>query len=313
MRRRISFTLRLPEPAGAMLADEAEVHVLGRIPDTDGLATLARTSEVLGTQLRDRVTRDVLEAGRGRLLGVCNYAVGYDNIDISAAQEFGIKVTNTPDVLTEATADCAIGLLLAAARRLREGDAEVRLGAWKGWAPDHLLGKHLMGARLGLIGYGRIAQAVAHRASAFGMEVAYVDRAAADPSVSRMTLDELLPWADVISLHVPLTEETRGLLNEARLARTRRGVIIINTSRGAVIDESALASALESGHVAAAGLDVYTNEPHVPPRLVASPHTVLSPHLGSATVETRSKMAELVANNALAILRGMRPPNEVRP
>lgn len=309
MNRQITFTLGLPEPAGRLLAGSGDITVINRIPSEVELGEFARESDVLCTQLRDRVTRQVLEAGHGRLLGVCNYAVGYDNIDIEAARELGIQVSNTPDVLTEATADCTMGLLLAVARRLREGDAEVRNGQWAGWAPDHLLGKHLHGAKLGLVGYGRIAQAVAHRATAFGMEIGHVDVASTSPG--SMTLDDLLAWADVVSLHVPLTRETTGLFNAERLAATKPGVLIVNTSRGAVIDEDALATALESRHVAGAGLDVYADEPNVPARLVASRRTVLSPHLGSATVETRSAMAELVATNALAMLRGERAPNGV--
>jgi glyoxylate reductase len=315
----VTLTLPLPEPAPSLLARHARVRTVGHIPGEGQLAELAATSDVLCVQLRDRVTAGVLRAGAGRLKAVCNYAVGYDNVDVDVAAELGVTVTNTPDVLTDATADCAFGLILAAARRLREGDALVRSGRWTGWAPTQLLGLHLGGATLGLVGYGSIAQAVARRATAFGMTVQYTTRRprsnneAGTDGPTYVPFDVLLATSDVVSLHVPLSAETHHLLNRQRLWQMKKTAVLVNTSRGLVVDEAALIDALGQGRIASAGLDVFENEPSVSQGLIESDRTALSPHLGSATVVTRALMAEVVATNAIAVLMGEPVPNPVPP
>ena len=313
-------TLPLPDPAPARLSAVAELRVLGRIPPTEELtAELGRGVDVLCPQLRDPVGAAVLDAGRPRLRAVCVYAVGYDNVDVAAATARGIAVGNTPGVLTDATADCAFGLMIAAARRLREGDAEMRAGRFQGWAPDYMLGLHLGGSLLGVIGFGRIGQAVARRALACSMRVGYVDEmppVIADDLRSRveaMSWPQVLADADIISLHVPLTEQTRHLVDESALRTMKPTAILVNTSRGPVIDEAALVRALREGWIAGAGLDVYEQEPRLAPGLAECANAVLSPHLGSATVATRAAMAELTAGNALAALRGELPPHCVNP
>jgi glyoxylate reductase len=230
---------------------------------------------------------------------------GVDNIDVDAASARGIAVANTPDVLTDATADFTLALLLACARRLREGEALVRSGQWTGWEPTQLLGLELRGATLAIVGAGRIGTAVARRAEAFGMRVVSVGRG--DP------LGPALAVADVISLHCPLTAATRGLIDAAALAAMKPGAILLNTARGGIVDEDALVDALERGHLAAAGLDVFAGEPTVSPRVRASERVVLAPHLGSATTATRSAMAELCVTAVREVLAGRAPANLVDP
>ena len=256
--------------------------------------------------------------GAGELAGlpalriVANVAVGFDNVDVAAARSRGIIVTNTPDVLTQATADLTWALLLACARRLPEGLALVRGGAWTGWHPEQLLGMELAGRTLGLLGAGRIGQAVGSRAAPFGMRVVYVSRSA-KPEFERRTgavrtdLAGLFTASDVVSLHAPAVPELRRVVDAARLASMRPGAILINTARGDLVDEVALAAALESGHLGAAGLDVYATEPRIEPRLLAAPRTVLLPHLGSATRDTRAAMAALALANLRAVLAGGPP------
>ncbi len=257
--------------------------------------------------------------GEGELAGlpslrvVANYGVGYDNIDLAAAARRGIVVTNTPDVLTNATADLALGLLLAAARRLREGLDLARSGEWSGWHPTQLMGMGLQGRVLGILGAGRIGVATARRASAFGMEIVYWNRSASPTMESDVhgrrieNLDALLADADVVSVHLPLTAETRGLLDAARLASMKPGSILVNTARGAVVDQEALAGVLRSGHLAAAGLDVFENEPEIPADLRDLSNCVVLPHLGSATRDARQAMWDLAAANARAVLDGEDP------
>ena len=314
-------TLPLPEPAPSRLGAAAELRVLGRIPETAELiSALGSGVDVLCPQLRDPVTAAVLDAGLPRLRAVSTYAVGVDNVDVAAATARGIVVGNTPGVLTDATADCALGLLLAAARRLREGDAEVRAGRFTGWSPEYLLGLDLGDALLGVVGFGRIGQAVARRALCFSMRVAYADpgrpvEVDADlrGRVEAMPLDALLAEADAVSLHVPLTAQTRHLIDESALRRMKSTAVLINTARGAVVDEAVLVRALREGWIAAAGLDVYEDEPRLAPGLRDCANAVLAPHLGSATVRTRAAMARLCADNALAALRGELPPLCVNP
>jgi glyoxylate reductase len=314
-------TLALPEPFPSLVSASATLRTLGRIPAHDELAEALRTSpiDVLCPQLRDVIDAAILDAGLPRLRCVSLYAVGYNNVDIAAATERGIVVGNTPGVLTDATADCAMGLLLAAARRLCEGDREVRAGRFHGWEPDYLLGLELRDSLLGIVGFGRIGQALARRALAFGMRIGYTD--ATDPPVAeelqgrveRLPFDTLLETADVISLHTPLNADTHHLIDAAALRRMRSTAILVNTSRGPVIDEAALVTALREGWIAGAGLDVYENEPQLAAGLTDCATAVLAPHLGSATVRTRSAMAELCADNALDALSAVVPRNCVNP
>lgn len=310
------LTLALPEPAPTLLSEAGNVRVLGRVPDAEELVRELDGVDVLCSQLRDRLTADVLAHAPPRLRAVCNYAVGYDNVDLEEATRRGVWVTNTPDVLTTATADCTMGLMLAVARRLGEGDRAVRAGRFEGWRPDYMLGLDLHGATLALVGFGRIARAVAERAGVFGMGILYTDRSGATPpahlrDARRVSLLQALGRADVISLHAPLTADTHHLIDDVALRAMKRSALLINTARGALIDEHALVDALREGRIGGAGLDVYEREPQLAPGLGDCPNTVLSPHLGSATHRTRSAMARVCAVNAVAAARGEVPPNAV--
>jgi glyoxylate reductase len=234
---------------------------------------------------------------------IANYAVGYNNIDIAAARELGITVTNTPGVLTEATADLTMALILAVTRRLVEGDDDVRRTGRSEWEPMKWLGTSLQGKRLGIIGIGRIGTAVAARAKVFGMEVAGVRRGE--------TLDSLLATSDIVSIHAPLNAETRHMIDAAALAKMKRGAYIVNTARGPIVDEDALCDALQTGHLAGAGLDVYEFEPSVSPRLLKMRNVVLAPHIGSATFEARSAMARIAATDVYRFLKGQPPLHPV--
>jgi glyoxylate reductase len=261
----------------------------------------------LVTMLTEQIDRAVIDAGSA-LKVVANVAVGYNNIDVPYARSRGIIVTNTPDVLTDSVADFTWALILAITRRLGEGERILRRGEWKGWAFDFLLGTELRGKQLGLVGLGRIGRAVASRAGAFGVRVAYSARREADVSgAEAMSLDRLLNTSDIISLHVPLTPETRHLIDRKALARMKRSAYLINTSRGPVIDEAALAWALQQRLIAGAALDVYEHEPQIEADLLGLDNVLLVPHLGSGTIETRTAMADLAAENAIAVLSG-RPP-----
>jgi glyoxylate reductase len=247
---------------------------------------------------------------------VADYAVGYDNVDLDAAARRGVAVTHTPEVLTNATADLTWALILAVARRLVEADGLARSGEWAGWHPRQLLGKELAGGTLAILGMGRIGEAVARRGRAFGMGIVYWSRSARpeierELGARRRDLSEALALADVVSIHLPLTPDTRHLLDAGRLARMRSDAILINTARGPIVDEEALADALESGRLLGAGLDVHEREPVVHPRLAASSRTVLLPHVGSATVATRERMAAVVARNLRAVLEGEPPTDPV--
>ncbi len=266
----------------------------------DDMITILSEADAAITLLSDPLTRNVLEANPG-LHMIANYAVGYNNVDLKAARELGVIVTNTPDVLTEATADLTMGLILAVMRRIVEGDREVRATGRCVWEPLHLLGSGLTGKRLGIIGMGRIGSAVATRAQAFGMEVIGVRRGE--------SLDKLLATSDIVTIHAPLTGQTHHLMNAATLRTMKRGAFLINTARGPLVDETALCDALADGHLAGAGLDVYEDEPSVSPRLIAMPNVVLLPHIGSATHETRNAMARIAATDVALFLRGLKPQN----
>jgi glyoxylate reductase len=291
----------LPPPRAALL--EA-------IAGCDGVVAL----------LTDRVDDEFLDAAGPQLKVVSNYAVGFDNVDVPACTKRGVAVGNTPGVLTETTADLAFALLMAAARRVPEGDRYVRAGKWKTWGPLLLLGPDVHGATIGIVGFGRIGQAVARRARGFGMKVVYQDVHRADPAVeaefeaTSLPLEDLLPQSDFVSLHVNLTPQTRGLIDAEKLSWMKPSAVLVNTSRGPVIDHAALAEALTSGKLFAAALDVTDPEP-IPPDdpLVGLETCLIVPHIASASRATRAKMAEMAAANLLAGVRGERIPTPVNP
>jgi glyoxylate reductase len=317
---RVFVSCVLPGDAIDRLAREHDVVVGEAQTGVRGDAFLrdAATFDAVVTLFTDRVDAALLDRA-GRLRVVANYAVGYDNVDLQTCAARGVVVTNTPGVLSEATADLAFGLLLSAARRIGECDRLVRRGAYPGHDPSILLGAPVHGAVLGLVGLGRIGQAMARRARGFGMRVLYASRTRAPFDVERalgateVALDELFTHADFVSLHCPLTPETRHLVNAARLARMKRGAILLNTTRGAVVDEAALATALVQGPIGGAGLDVYEDEPRVHPALLSLENVVLTPHVGSADHPTREAMSRIVADNVLAVLAGRAPLNPVGP
>ncbi len=254
----------------------------------------------------DRITADLLDAAPG-LKVVANIAVGYDNIDVPAARARGVIVTNTPDVLTEAVAELTWGLIFSVTRRVVEGDRLVRRGGWKGWALDFMLGSDLRGKQLGIIGRGRIGRAVAAKAPAFGMDVRFASRGAGRHAADELSLDELLVSSDVISIHAPMTPANRHLIDRKALARMKRSAFLVNTARGPIVDEEGLAWALKERLIAGAALDVYEREPEVVPALMDLENVVLAPHLGSATRETRTAMADLAVRNVVAVLTGHPP------
>jgi glyoxylate reductase len=307
----------------------ATVFVSGTLPG-DAVATLRASHHVVQAEegvrsaafgacredveaavalLTDRIDAAFLEASP-RLRVVANVAVGVDNVDLAACRARGVIVTNTPDVLTEATADLAFGLLLAAARRIAEGDRLVRAGGFTGWTPTFMLGAPVHGATLGIVGMGRIGQAVARRARGFGMTVLYTQRrpledaAEGSGGATYAELDDLVARADFVSLHCPLTAATTHLFDAARLGRMKPGSVLVNTARGPIVDEAALAWALEHGPLAAAGLDVFEREPTVHASLLARPNAVLAPHIGSADRPTREAMARRAVDNVLEVLAG---------
>ncbi len=311
---RVVLTASLPgDVAGILAGHELRGPAEGAWPRARWLTELA-TADALICLLSDRIDAEVFERGP-HLRVVANYAVGHDNVDHAAAAARGVLIANTPDVLTEATADLAFALILAAARRIGEGERLIRGGGWRGWSPGLLHGVELTGQTLGIVGVGRVGRAVARRAQGFGLHVigAGHGRAVDAPGVTPVALDELLATADVVSLHCPLTPATRGLIDAAALARMKPTAILVNTARGECVDDDALADALERGHLAGAALDVFAHEPAVAPRLLTAPRLVLTPHLGSATAGARARMGELCARAVAAVLAGQRPPNLVAP
>ncbi len=304
---------QLPGDGVARLRDAHEV-----VQDEDGVSSVtfddhAADLEAIVALITDRIDGAVL-ARTPRLRVVANVAVGVDNVDVAACAARGVVVTNTPDVLTDATADLAFGLLIAAARRIAEGDRIVRAGQWSKWSPTFMIGQRVSGTTIGIVGMGRIGQAVARRARGFDMSVLYTQRKRLAEHEERglratfvPSLDALLVDADVVSIHCPLTPETRGLFDAARFARMKRGSILVNTARGPIVDEAALAHALAHGPLAAAGLDVFEDEPRVHPALVARDNAVLAPHIGSADRTTREAMSAKAIDNVLAVLAGRAP------
>ncbi|WP_344949420.1 D-glycerate dehydrogenase [Actinomadura miaoliensis] len=283
-------------------------------PDRDTLLRDAAGAVAVVCTLTERIDAEFLDAAGPRLKVVANTAVGYDNIDVAAATERGVRVTNTPGVLDGATADLTMGLILATARRVLDGDRLLRDRTPWVWGPRMLLGLDLSaGATLGIVGYGRIGRAVARRARAFDMKIVATPSRSAPPDddVEFLELPELLERSDVVTLHCPLTERTRHLIDADALRRMKPSAILVNTARGGIVDEDALVEALRSGTIAAAGLDVFEDEPNVDPRLTELPNTVLTPHLGSAGVTTRERMCRLSVANAAAVLAGKEPPTPV--
>jgi glyoxylate reductase len=297
----------LSQEALELLSSRADVMVASGSPPVprDELLALVAEADAVVSMLFDQIDAAVLDRAP-RLRVVANVAVGYDNIDVAAASRRGVWVTNTPDVVTAATAELTWALILAVARRIHEAEALLRGGAFRGWGFGLLLGRELRGRTLLVIGKGRIGSAVAEVGRAFGMVVECADSKSTDEA-----LDAALRHADVVTLHVPLGDRTRHLLDARRLALLKPEAIVINTSRGPVVDEAALATALVTGRLGGAGLDVFEREPEVHPRLLEAPNTVLVPHIGSATRETRTAMAVTAARNVVAVLDGGRPPNAV--
>ena len=303
---RIFVTRALPGSALDRLAREHEVDVWdGEVPPTpEELRAGSADAEGLLSMLTDRVDVALLDSSP-KLRAVSNYAVGWDNVDVGAAAARGIPVGNTPGVLTEATADLAFALMLAAARRIVEADAFVRDGRWATWHPALMLGRDVHGATLGIVGFGRIGQAVARRGEGFGMTIVHT---------KELALEEVLARADFVSLHVPLTDDTRALIGEAELRRMKPTAILVNTSRGPLVDQVALGRALAEGWIAGAALDVFDPEPlPADDPLLAAPNLVVAPHIGSASHGAREAMAELAVDNLLAALAGRPMPHAVAP
>jgi glyoxylate reductase len=305
----VLVTRKLPSSVLAKLREQADVDVYtgeAAIPAAE-LRARASDKEAIVCLVTDAIDRSVLDAAP-KLKVVANVAVGYNNIDAVYAKSRGVIVTNTPDVLIDSVADFTWALILAVTRRLSEGERLLRRGAWKGWALDFMLGTELRGKQLGLVGLGRIARAVAARAPAFGMRVAYASRSESSlANAEFMSFDRLLNTSDVVSLHVPLTPETRHLIDKKAIARMKRSAYLINTARGPVVDEAALAWALQQHLLAGAALDVYENEPAVHPDLLGLENVLLVPHLASGTTETRTAMADLAIDNVIAVLGGRAP------
>jgi len=320
MKPKIYVTRNLPQEGIDLLKTQFEVDVNphDRVATRQEIIAGIRGKDALLCLLTDEIDAEIMDAGP-KLKVIANYAVGFDNIDIKAATERGIAVTNTPGVLTETTADLAWVLLMAVARRIVESDKFMRSGKFQGWAPMLYLGNDIHGKTLGIVGFGRIGRAVARRASGFDMRVLYADRARAPEEHEKACnavfcpLDTLLGESDFISLHVPLTESTRHLISSAQFDMMKESSILINTARGPIVDEKALVRALREGEIAGAGLDVYEQEPGFEPELAEMDNVVMVPHIGSASVETRTKMATMAASGAIDVLRGRMPAHLVNP
>jgi glyoxylate reductase len=277
----------------------------------DELSDEVREADGVVCLLTDRIDRRIFEAGAGRLKVVANVAVGYDNIDIAAANDFGVAVCNTPGVLDDTTADLTFLLILAASRLAAEAESDLRAGRWKGWNVDQYLGQDVHGRTLGVVGWGRIGRRVADRARGFDMRVLHHCRRPSGEAGYVGELDDLMREADVVSIHVPLTEDTHHLIDARRIGLMKPTSVLVNSARGPIVDEAALADALHANRIFAAGLDVYENEPAVHPRLLTAPRTVLLPHIGSASVATRTAMGRLAAQSVVDALSGRPPPTRV--
>jgi len=299
-----------------LLAGKCAIRDGGLDLAQEELLELARGVDAIVADPAVAVDEALLEAAGPQLRVVANFAVGYDNVDLDACRRRGVAVTNTPDVLTNATAELALALALAAARRFTEAEADLRGGRWRGWDPGAYLGLELTGATFGVVGMGRIGRRFAELVVGFAGEVLYASRTPKEDAegklgVRRVALEEIFRRADVVSLHLPATAETTGLVGPRELAAMKPEAILVNTSRGPLVDSRALARALRDGGIGGAGLDVYEHEPDVPSELLEAPRCVLLPHIGSATRRSRDGMARLVAENVLAVLGGEEPPNRV--
>jgi len=313
---KVLITSKLPKEIVSLIEREHEIEIneLEEPMKRDDLVRLIRDKDGLLCNITDRIDEELLEAAP-KLRMIANYGVGFDHIDMAAASRRGIPVSNTPGVLTDATAELAFTLILAVARRVVEGDRRTRCGEFRFWAPLLFLGRQVTGKTLGIIGFGQIGRAVARRALAFDMKVLYHGRSRLDPAIEQKysseyrELDDLLKESDFVSLHVPLTERTRHLIGIRELNLMKPSAYLINTSRGPVVNESDLVRALREGKIAGAGLDVYENEPELASGLIDLDNAVLLPHAGSATLETRTRMTEMAAENLLLGLNGKIPPN----
>ena len=316
----VIVTRRLPEPVETRMKELFDARLReddAPLSKADLQAAVA-AADVLVPTVTDRIDAEVIAAAGPRLKLIANFGAGVDHVDLKAAQDKGLIVTNTPGVLTEDTADITLALILAAPRRMGEGERMLRAGRWKGWSPTQLMGTRLAGKRLGIVGMGRIGAAVARRARAFGLSIHYHNRRRIDPDLEAgleatfwESLDQMLAHMDIVSVNCPRTPATYHLLSARRLALLKPTAYVVNTSRGEVIDEAALARMLQEGRIAGAGLDVYEHEPAVHPALLKLDNVVLLPHLGSATREARTAMGEKVIINVKAFMDGHRPPDRV--
>jgi glyoxylate reductase len=313
----VILTRRLPETVERRMVElfDASLNKTDKPFSHDDLIKAVKKADVLVTTITDTIDADVIRSAGPKLKLIANFGVGVDHIDLIAAKKKGIMVTNTPSVLTEDTADMAMALMLAVPRRLHEGERLARSGKWKGWAPTQMLGTRISGKKLGILGMGRIGRAVARRAKGFGLAVHYHNRKRLHPSIElelnatyHATLDAMLPEIDILSIHCPYTRDTHHLMDAKRLKRMKPTSYLINTARGAIIDERALIKALEKEQLAGAGLDVYENEPLIAPELIALENVVLVPHMCSATHEARTEMGEKVLINITCFFDGHRPP-----
>jgi glyoxylate reductase len=319
----VIVTRKLPDVIETRMMElfEVRINLADRPLSAEDLVTALRAADVLVPTVTDRLDARVLTAaGEGRCRLIANYGTGVDNIDLNAAQRLGLTVTNTPDVLTEDTAEMTMALILSVPRRLTEGERLLRSGKWNGWSPTFMLGHRVTGKRLGIVGMGRIGQAVARRARAFDMAIHYHNRRRVHPDIEaeleatyHESLDQMLARTDIITLHCPRTPATYHLLSARRLKLLRPDAFLINTSRGEIVDEVALVRMLRSGEIAGAALDVYEHEPAVNPKLLQLDNVVLLPHMGSATIEGRVGMGECVIVNIRSFADGHTPPNRVLP
>jgi glyoxylate reductase len=314
----VFVTRRLPDGIESRMRDlfDARLNVSDTPMDANALKDAVKSAEILVPTVTDRVGTEIIEAAGPELKLIANFGVGFNHIDVKTARARGIAVTNTPGVLTDATADITMTLLLAVTRRAVEGSDVLRSGKFAGWNPTWMMGVGLRDRTLGIVGMGRIGEAVAQRSRAFGMKIHYHNRKRVSADVERELeatywpdLDRMIPEMDIVSINCPSTPETYHLMSAERIGRMKRSAYLINSARGDIVDEAALADALEKGAIAGAGLDVFEKEPKVEPKLLAQKNAVLFPHLGSSTIEARTGMGEKVIANILAFTGGQRPPD----
>ncbi|HNS86372.1 MAG TPA: D-glycerate dehydrogenase [Parvularculaceae bacterium] len=319
-RLKVGVTRKLPDAVETRLAALFDVTLNEKDSplSRDGLVALARDCDVLAPTLGDALDAEFFHSAGGRLKLIANFGAGVDHIDVAAANAHGVTVTNTPSVLAEDAADMAMALILAAPRRLVEGVKALEAGKFKGWSPTWMLGRRVRGKKLGVIGLGRVGEAVARRARAFGLSIHYHNRRPINPHIEDeldatfwASLDEMLPRMDIVSINCPATPQTHHLLSRKRLALMQPHAYVVNISRGEIIDEEALADAIDAGKLAGAGLDVFENEPKPNQRLMAAPNVVLLPHMASATIESRIEMGERVIINIKMFADGHKPPDRI--